>query len=277
MRARLERSGARRRSARRRPSRRGRSRSGRRPGTAARQDVRADAATARIRAARCLMCCGTFLRKSSRNSSWRSADTGMRLTIEAAPLARTAAGRLPSTLPSRTIARKNAGSSFGRQTDAEQDGRPGEAARGDHLERDGRTHAESDHDVRADLRRQLGREPRVVLDAVVVRRRRAGVAGQRRGDQPHPCEGGFCHHLGIGTRAAHAAGKQQHGVLGVARARLAKLPVNSPSRTDSPDCSRTTPALRILSIDGRPVTRPSPPPRPQARVLRRTTACGRGR
>ena len=35
----------------------------------------------------------------------------MRLTIEAAPLARTAAGRLPSTLPSRTIARKNAGSS----------------------------------------------------------------------------------------------------------------------------------------------------------------------
>lgn len=31
---------------------------------------------------------------------------------ERTPMARTAAGRLPSTLPSRTIARKNAGSSL---------------------------------------------------------------------------------------------------------------------------------------------------------------------
>ncbi len=43
--------------------------------------------------------------------------------------------------------------------------------RGDHLERDRRTHAESHHDVRADLFPQLGRESRVVLDGVVVRRR----------------------------------------------------------------------------------------------------------
>ena len=149
----------------------------------------ADAATARIRAAPCLMCRGTFLRKSSRNSPWRSADTGMRLTIEAAPLARTAAGRPPSTLPSRTIARKNAGSSLVDRLMPSRTTGPVKAARGDHLERDGRTHAEPDHDVRADLRRQLGREPRVVLDAVVVRRRRAGMAGQRRGNQPHALRG----------------------------------------------------------------------------------------
>ena len=58
------------------------------------------------------MCRGTFLRRSWRNSAWRSADTGIRLTIEAAPFATTAAGTPPSTLPSRTITRKKAGSSL---------------------------------------------------------------------------------------------------------------------------------------------------------------------
>jgi hypothetical protein len=52
------------------------------------------------------------------------------------------------------------------------------------------------------------------------------MAGQRRGNQPHACQGGFGHHLGVGTRAAHAAGKQQDRVLGIEWTCFAKVPVN---------------------------------------------------
>jgi hypothetical protein len=56
--------------------------------------------------------CGTFLRKSSCSSSLRSAQSAARLIIEAATVAKTLLGMPPSTLPSSTIPRKNADSSF---------------------------------------------------------------------------------------------------------------------------------------------------------------------
>jgi uncharacterized protein (TIGR02246 family) len=48
----------------------------------------------------------------------------------------------------------------------------------------------------------------------------------RRGHQPDAGEVRLCHHLGIGTRAAHAAGKQQHRALDIGWTCIAKLPVS---------------------------------------------------
>src|SRR2546423_4356527 len=57
---------------------------------------------------------------------------------------------------------KESGLVLGRETDAEQDGRPSEGARDDHLDGDVSAIAESDDNIRANLAGKLGREPRIV-------------------------------------------------------------------------------------------------------------------
>ena len=84
----------------------------------------------------------------------------------------------------------------------------------------------------------------IVLGAVVLRRRCAGVPWHRDSDQPGPGQRGLGHHLGVRTRAAHAAWKQQHCVLSVTGTGLDHLPRGVHAST--------------LGRRGRPVMRHSP-------------------
>jgi hypothetical protein len=52
------------------------------------------------------------------------------------------------------------------------------------------------------------------------------MARQCGGNEPYAGESRFGHDFGVRARAAQTTGKQQHGVFGVDRTRLAKFPID---------------------------------------------------
>ena len=109
-----------------------------------------------------------------------------------------------------------------REARREQDQRPGEFGRGNHLEPDVGAQTMANHDVAAEIGGEPARQRRVVLHAEVVRSRRTPESRQRGGHETDRCVAQL--RLGqqvvVEDRAGERAGEQENCVI---RARWPRL------------------------------------------------------